>query len=160
MEIKREEIENDIKELIARIKKTLYVEDYKYLKCNLMLLLDLYRLLYGEEYKCDIPKSTLLEYLIRSEDKSVGQLYYEEYTSNRILHDRVADTIFRTISKYHLPKQMIQERINPKEFYEIVDSFFYDYGGGTKEVFEQLKKKEHIAVQPYSYINNSVICLP
>ena len=144
MQINREEIEQDIDTLIELLRRAKDLNDYKYIKSNIELLLDLYFNLFHEKYNCVVPKSTLMEYVISLGDKSIDQIYCEEYLEDKERHNEVANTILQVLSKYQLPGRIVQEIIKPKEFIEIVNSFFKSTGGEIGKEYESLIKSNHI----------------
>ena len=149
MKIKKEDIERDIDTLIDMLRRTYYIDDYKYILNNLDLLLGLYETLYHQQYECDINISTLLTYIINDKQNDPNYIYTDEYLEDRDTHDKVARTIFSIIHKYNLPTSIEQEPILIERFENIVDSFFADYGGDINKKYEQLKRDRQIHFVPY-----------
>jgi oligoendopeptidase F len=144
MYFNRKEIERDIETLVDILKSTHKVDEYKYLKCNISLLLDLYKNVFHKDYSIIVPRVPLLEVVISREDKSVNQIYREEYLKNKQYHDDIVQSVCSIMSKYDLSDQIKQEPIRLHTFLDIVNSFFAEYGGGLNKTFQDLVKNAHI----------------
>ena len=140
----RKEIEKDIETLADMLKSTRQVDEYKYLKCNISLLLDLYKNVYHSEYKVIVPNIPLFDIVVSREDKSVNQLYREEYLNNREYHDEIIKSVYEIMSKYNLVGSIKQEPIRLDYFLDIINSFFCEFGGKQYETYQELLKKAHI----------------
>ena len=115
----------------------------------------LYRSLFEKDYDCVVPNSTLLEFIINDYKDDVNYIYTKEYIEDRDLHDRVAKSVFKIISKYNLPRHIEQEVILPERFQTIVNEFFSEYGGGINKKFEQLKRDGQIEYLPYYSVSDT-----
>ncbi len=144
MLIRKEEIISDIHELIKIIRKASSVDEYKYARCNVFLLLDLYKNLYHEEYKVHVPQSTLLEVFLSLEEKSFEQVYREEYLSDRQTHDSVANTITKIMSKYNLPNSIKQSYISSTDYMDIIWGFLNSFDSDLKDKLTKLIDEQHI----------------
>ena len=149
MKIRKEDIEKDINQLIEMLRKTIFVDEYKYILNNINLLLGLYETLFNQKYECEINSSTLLTYIINEKENDFNYIYTSEYLEDKDTHDKVARTLFQIIHKYNLPSSIEQEPIFIGRFENIVDSFFEDYGGGISKKYHQLKNDNQIHFIPY-----------
>ncbi len=178
MEINKDNITRDIDALNGMLKTSSSIEEYKYIKSNLDLLLDLYKNLYKEDYEVDIHHNYDFERTISETDDKVEDIYVKEFIKDRELHYSLACKLMSIVPfsreyngrleeiDYDLVFKLVEDFLksfNPKmyELYKDLSNGYIDFYTSKSNPISEANNifminKKYIAISPKTTIDASL----
>ncbi len=138
------EISNDIEVLSNMLANTSDVKVYKYISCNIDLLVEIYKTISGKDYSKPIKRNLLLESMTFVEDEKVVDIYKNEYLNDRDYHNRVFRNMFVILSKCVSKPNKFDDDIDFTDYEKIIDSFLESFNKDMFEYYIYLKNNGYI----------------